>query len=60
MSMTLACSRCGLEMAIGTGNILPCVACGNAVFVPVKWLSWEVALTQWDKQFLAVHRIAPT
>jgi hypothetical protein len=55
MPASLFCAKCGLEAPLDeVGNLSPCVACGNAVFVPLKWLDWSQMLTEDDRKF---HRI---
>jgi hypothetical protein len=55
----LFCSKCGLEVPLDeVGTLSPCVACGNAVFVPARWISWEAALTDKDRAFLRTQRIS--
>lgn len=57
----LWCSKCGLEAPLDeVGEVSPCVACGNSVFVPLRWIEWSAALTEKDKDFLRSNRIAIT
>ncbi len=60
MAQELFCSRCGLAIPLDEIDLSPCVACGNALFVPAKWISWEAALTPDDKKFLRVNKISAT
>jgi hypothetical protein len=61
MPASLFCAKCGLEAPLDeVGNLSPCVACGNAVFVPLKWLDWSQMLTEDDRKFLRVNKIAIT
>ena len=58
---TLFCSKCGLEALLDdVGLLSPCVACGNAVFAPARWIGWSAALTEPDKRFLRSLHIAIT
>lgn len=61
MAASLFCSKCGLEVPLDeVGNLSPCVACGNAVFVPARWISWEASLSDKDRAFLKTNKIATT
>ena len=61
MGASLYCSKCGLEVPLDeVGSVSPCVACGNAVFVPLRWIEWGASLTEPDKTFLRVNKIAIT
>lgn len=60
MASELFCSKCGLAIPLDDVNLEPCIACGNAVFVPQRWISWEAALTEKDKEFLRTNKIALT
>lgn len=58
---SLFCSKCALEVPLDeAGELSPCVACGNAVFVPARLIPWEAALTEKDRVFLKTNRIATT
>lgn len=59
MSQSLFCARCGLECVID-GPARPCDGCGYVVFVPQRYLDWDAALTEKDKEFLRTNKIAPT
>ena len=40
MAAELFCSKCGLPVPLDeVGELAPCVACGNAVFVPRRYVS---------------------
>jgi hypothetical protein len=55
----LFCSKCGLAVPLDeVGNLSPCVACGNAVFVPAKWLDWDATLTENDRKMLKSYKIS--
>jgi predicted nucleic acid-binding Zn ribbon protein len=55
----LFCSKCGLEVPLDeVGNLSPCVVCGNAVFVPQRYISWEASLTEKDREFLKTNKIS--
>ena len=60
MAQELFCSKCGLAIPLDEIDLSPCVACGNAVFVPQQWISWEAALTETDRAFLKTNKIAAT
>ena len=56
---TLFCSRCGLEAPLD-GAVSPCAGCGYVVFVPLRYLDWDAQLTERDREFLRVNKIALT
>ena len=60
MASELFCSKCGLAIALDDVNLEPCIACGNAVFVPLKYITWEAALTEHDRAFLKTNKISLT
>jgi len=60
MAQELFCSKCGLAIPLDDIDLSPCVACGNAVFVPQRWISWEASLSDEDKKFLKINKIALT
>lgn len=60
MAAELFCLKCGLAIPLDDIDLSPCVACGNAVFVPARWISWEASLTKTDKDFLRTNKIALT
>jgi len=57
MAQELFCSKCGLAIPLDEIDLSPCVACGNAVFVPATWISWEASLTPKDRVFLKTNKI---
>ena len=59
MSQSLFCARCALEAPLGWED-QPCTNCGWTVFVPARWLDWNLALTENDKRFLKKLKIATT
>lgn len=56
---TLHCARCGLEAPIEF-DARPCTGCGGKVFVPCRFLDWEASLSEFDRAFLRVNKIAIT
>jgi predicted nucleic acid-binding Zn ribbon protein len=60
MASELFCSKCGLAIPLDDVNLQPCIVCGNAVFVPQRWISWEAGLTEDDRKFLRIQKIAIT
>jgi hypothetical protein len=60
MAQELFCSKCGLAIPLDEIDLSPCVACGNAVFVPQQWLDWDACLSENDRKFLKSVRIAIT
>ena len=57
MAQELFCSKCGLALILDDIDLQPCVICGNAVFVPQRFVSWEASLSDEDKKFLRVNKI---
>ncbi len=57
MAQSAFCARCGLEAPLDE-PISACTGCGYVVFVPARYLDWEVVLTERDRIFLKVNRIA--
>jgi NMD protein affecting ribosome stability and mRNA decay len=60
MAAELFCSKCGLAIPLDEVNLQPCIACGNAVFVPARWIDWSASLTEQDRAFLKTNKIALT
>lgn len=58
-SHELFCARCALPAPI-EDDMRPCTACGYTVFVPARWLDWELALSENDRKFLRSIRISTT
>ena len=59
MSQSTFCARCGLEAPLDEAA-RPCAACGYVVFVPLRYLDWDAQLTEKDREFLRVNKIALT
>jgi hypothetical protein len=58
MAAELFCSKCGLAVPLDeVGNLSPCVAGGNYVFVPQRYISWEASLTEKDRVFLKTNKL---